>query len=200
MDYREAADQVAALSDPNDPTGSIIAVQGLFAANPELFEAYAAGEVGNPVTVRTGVSGDQMANDMLAAVPQRQQKYVDGIQNPRANPQQAAIAAGGAWTQGVQAAIQRGAYVAGVRGYNLDEAIATAVADGGAAWAAGIQKRGDKIRRAMNVVARDLTAVASQVRAMPKDTLQQRVARSAAMQTGMNAAKLARTGGTAPRA
>lgn len=198
MEYRDAAAAVAAVSNPDDPIASMLAVQALFASSPETFDAYSAGEVGNPVTVRTGVSGDQMANDMLAAVPQRTQKYVDGIQNPRANPQQAAISAAGAWTAGVQAAIQRGAYVAGVRGYNLDEAIATATSDGGAAWAAGIAKRSDKIRRAMNTVARDLTAVASQVRAMPKDTLPQRIARSAAMQTGMNAAKLARTGGTAP--
>lgn len=195
MDYREAAARVDAVRVDGDPLASAAAMSALFNAEPDTYDAFSIGEVGNPITVRTAVDGQAMADAMLAAVPQRQQKYVDNIQRPRANPQAAAVAAAPKWSAGVQAAIQRNAYANGVRGYNLDEAIATAIADGGAGWAAGIAKRAPKIRRAMDIVARDVTAAMQAVRQMPQSTIQERTARSSAFQMAMYNAKQQRTGG-----
>jgi hypothetical protein len=197
LEYAAAAAIVAQLFDPDDIPGSITRSIAAFQDNPELHEAYKEGKVGNPITVRSGVDGQRMAAKMMRNSANAAQDWVEGIQNPRANPQTAAVAAAGKWQTGVQAAIAGGRYAAGVRAYDIDDAISTAVSDGGAAYVAGIAKRGRKIERAMDIVARDLTAVSAAVRQMPQDTLPQRIARSAAQINGMVAAKDRRTGGSA---
>lgn len=197
-DFEHANAALESLTDANDPVGSALRMLEMFRRDPEVFEAAKEGKVGNPITVRTGVDGMRMAQRHAEGVANTQQRWVEGVRNPRANPQEAAVQAAGAWTNGVQAAVQRNAYANGVRGYDLDEAIDTATADGGAAWVAGVQKRQRKIERAFNAVAPQITAAMRAARAMPKDSHEQRVQRSVAFQNALHATKVG-GGGAAPR-
>jgi hypothetical protein len=189
MDYADALRTVDSLQDASDPVGSSLRILHAFRTQPGLEDAYGSHPSGNPITVTANVDPMRMAQNMLDAVQSKGAKWAENIQRPKVNPQQAAAAAGGKWWGQLQAAQQANRYVSGVRGYNLDEAINSAIADGGAAWVAGIQKRQPKIQRGMVRAAQMLNAVSAAVRAMPQDTPAQRDARALAMMQGMRAAK-----------
>lgn len=59
-----------------------------------------------------------------------QPDYVDGVKNPRTSWSESAIAAHDSYKAGVQAAINKGSYVAGIK------------SAGDEAWAAGAEKKG----------------------------------------------------------
>jgi hypothetical protein len=103
--------------------------------------------------------------------------YVYGMQNPRRNPKQAALAAAGKWANRVQQAIQRDSFRKGVGSYDEAAALQAATSDGGGAYAAGIQKRGAKIAAAFQRVIPAIAAVSGQVQQMPQDNEAQRTQR-----------------------
>lgn len=103
--------------------------------------------------------------------------YAHGVQNPRRSFKTAAIAANGKWKNRVTEAVQQDRFNAGMQGVNEQEAIATASADGGAAYTAGIQKRLAKVGRAFQIIAPQIASVAARVQAMPQDNPAQREAR-----------------------
>lgn len=100
--------------------------------------------------------------------------YVHGMQNPRRSFKQAALAANGKWKNRVQEAIQQDRFSQGMNAVNEQEAIATATADGGSAYTAGIAKRIPKVQRAFQIIAPQIAAVSARVQGMPQDTPQQR--------------------------
>jgi hypothetical protein len=103
--------------------------------------------------------------------------YAKGVQNPRRSFKAAAIAANGKWKNNVTNAVQQDRFQKGMQGVNEQEAIATAAADAGAAYTAGIQKRLPKVARAFQVIAPQIAAVSARVQAMPQDSPAQREAR-----------------------
>ncbi|MBF6606965.1 MAG: hypothetical protein IVW53_15465 [Chloroflexi bacterium] len=113
--------------------------------------------------------------------------YVAGVQNPKRSFKTAALAANGKWKNRVQEAIQADRFAAGMNGVNEQEAIATATADGGAAYTAGVAKRIPKVQRAFQVIAPQISAVSQRVQGMPQDTPQQREQRMLANLQGMRA-------------
>jgi hypothetical protein len=116
----------------------------------------------------------RMLDKYLRRTAAAQQDYVEGMQNPRRDPVQAALAAAGKWGQRMQEAIQAGSYAAGVRNQDRPAALQAAIGDGGAAYAAGIAKREGKISTAFQQLAPRLNAISQNIQAMPQDTPQQR--------------------------
>ncbi len=111
--------------------------------------------------------------------------YTHGVQNAKRSFKQAALAANGKWKNRVQEAIQQDRFAAGMNSVNEQEAIATATADGGSAYTAGIQKRLPKVARAFSIIAPQISAVSQRVQQMPQDTAEQRAQRMLANLQGM---------------
>lgn len=113
--------------------------------------------------------------------------YVAGVNNPKRSFKAAAIAANGKWKNRVQEAIQQDNFAKGMNGVNEQEAIATATADGGAAYTAGVAKRIPKVQRAFATIAPQINSVSQRVQGMPQDTPQQREQRMLENLRGMRA-------------
>lgn len=124
-------------------------------------------------------------------IDRNQDHYTQGVQNPRASFKANMIAKAGSWKNGVQAAIAGDHYAKAAQAINEDAAIATAVAVGGAGWAAGAKLRAAKHLAAMTIFAPKAAALTTAVRAMPADTPQARDARALAQIQG--ARKLGKT-------
>jgi hypothetical protein len=124
-----------------------------------------------------GADAARMLDKYMRRTQAAGQDYVTGVQNPKRNPKQAALAAAGKYKQRVIEAANAGLYEAGIRSYDEAAAIAAATGDGGAAYVAGIQKRGPKISAAFTDLAPRLNAVSQQVQSMPQDSEEQRTQR-----------------------
>lgn len=121
-----------------------------------------------------GVDPQRMTQRYLDGVQATPQRYVEGVQNPRRDPVESAVRAAGKWANRTQEAIRNRSYEAGVRNQDRAEAVRIATEDGGAAWAAGAQKRANKVARAFQVLAPLISNVSQQVQNMPQDTPEQR--------------------------
>ena len=171
-----AVDQfVKDIAAAKSPQEAFTEIADLFEQNDGLYEGIhaAKAEAGLPAR-NPGPDGASMAEKYLRNTANATGDYVRGVQNPRRNPKQAALAAAGKWQNQVQKAIQEGRFAKGVQRYDEAEAVRAATADGGAAYAAGIQKRAGKVQAAMQRLAPLLAAVSQSVQALPQDTDAQR--------------------------
>lgn len=114
-------------------------------------------------------------------VQQAGDKWVEGIQNPRADAKQEAIKANATYKAQMQKAIAEDAWVKGVQASDPNEAIATAVAVGASGYTSGALARGAKHERVMGKVVPLMQAAVTAVRAMPSVTDADREARAVAM-------------------
>ncbi len=114
-------------------------------------------------------------------VQQAGDKWVEGIQNPRADAKQEAIKANATYKASMAKSIAEDRFLRGVQASDPNEAIATAVAVGASGYTAGALARSAKHERVMNKVAPLMAAAVSAVRAMPAVTDADREARAVAM-------------------
>lgn len=165
------------------------------AANPQHPDLIGKPE-GNPVQIRPAFpDAATFTASLLRGVTANAAKYAEGVRRPRANFKERARASAPAWTNGVQAAIQRNAYAAGVDKINEDEAIETAATLGAQSYVPGVVQRERKIARIMAEVAPELAAAVGVVRAMPANTDAERENRAVAMIRGARAVGMRRRGG-----
>lgn len=126
------------------------------------------------------VDSNRMLRRYLSGVQNAPDRYVEGMQAPRRDPQQAALAAEGKWASNTQQAIQERRFGAGVRGANFQAGVQAAISDGGSAYVSGVSRREQKVGAAFGRLAPLLDNVSRQVQAMPQDTEQQRDQRALA--------------------
>lgn len=166
------------LAHPDNGVAGVLAVGEFWDENPGLYEAVHQPDPVTGLTIMNpGPDGARMAEKMLRNVARSAGDYVIGVQNPRADFKQAALAANGKWKDSVQRAVAEDRFSKGMQGVDSAAAVAIATADGGAAFTAGVAKRKDKITAAMQKLAPKLGAVSQQVRQMPQNTPEERAQR-----------------------
>ncbi len=196
MDFESAQALVDEISRDPDVTRSALRLGELYKNRPEVIEALHSREFapgvrkGNP-----GPDGSRMAAKLVSRAQAAAADYVYGVQNPKRDPKQAAVAAKGKWANNVRQAIENDSYGKGVQKYDLAEAKDIATADGGAAFTTGISKRAAKIERVMNQLAPQLAGISSRIQQMPQDTDAQRDQRMMENLRAMRALGRARKGG-----
>jgi hypothetical protein len=179
----------------NDPVTGAVLLGEMFLTDPEFFEALHGREIAPGVHIQNpGPDPNRMTEKLIRRVQASAADYVDGIRNPRRDPVQAAVRAAGKWGNKVQEAVQGGYYEKGVRSQNYAEAVETAVADGGAAFVAGVAKRERKIARVFQDLAPRMGALSQAIQQMPQDNAGQREQRLLAALRGMIAIGKARKG------
>jgi hypothetical protein len=147
----------------------------LLANDPEIYNAVHGLGLTKGVHIQNpGPDPARMTAKYLARTSAATQDYVDGMNNPRRDPKAAAIAAKGKYKQRMQEAINNDSWAKGVAAYDLGEAVRIATSDGGSAYAAGIQKRSDKIARAHQRLAPRLGGISQAIQSMPQDSPEQR--------------------------
>jgi hypothetical protein len=169
------------LARGDDPIAAARAQMDFWDDNPGLYERVHTAKAAAGLPARNpGPDAAMMTEKYLRNTANATSDYVRGVQNPRRDPKQAAVAAAGKWRDKVQQAIQRDAFRRGVSNYDSAAAIQAATSDGGAAYSAGIQKRSTKIANAFQKLAPALASVSQTIQGMPQDTDAQREARMVA--------------------
>ncbi len=187
--------QLPAITDPNDAARVARQLMDrMDAGDEQLRKNLTVAVVGNPITIEKVPSADRWASKQIANAVNGAQNWVDGVQRPSADFKAAGLAAAGKWKARTQEAIQGDRFAKALAKVNVDEAIATAVAVGGAGFAAGIQAREAKIRRTVADLQPRVAAVKAAVDAMPQDTEAQRDARALAAIKGMREVGKSRKG------
>ena len=175
MDF-EYADQIRKdILAENDPATAAAILGQRFAADPDFFQALHHREIAPGVRISNpGPDATTMAERYNTGVGNAAARWVQGMQNPRRDPKQAALRAAGKYAQRTQEAIAAGSYAKGVQSYDVGEAVAIATADGGQSYVAGAQKRSAKVTRVFQRLAPLLGGVSQAIQNMPQDTDQQR--------------------------
>jgi lipoprotein-anchoring transpeptidase ErfK/SrfK len=185
-DAQAVKQSIRALAAQDDPIKAFHDIIDVWDANPGLYEAVHQPDPLTGVTIQNpGPDAARMADKYARKTGAAAQDWVAGMQNPKADFKQAAIAAGGKWASRTQEAIQQDKFRKGMANVDAAEAIATAVSDGGSAYTAGVQKRLPKVQRAFARLAPLLGGVSQTVRAMPQDTDAQREQRLLAARRAM---------------
>jgi hypothetical protein len=178
MDYETAAALRDQILQENTPEDGAILLGQLFSEQPEVYAALHHREIAPGIHISNpGPDPARMTRRYITGVSATADRFVEGMQNPRRNPVEAAIRAKGKWANRDQEAVQRGAYEAGVRSQDYAEAVRIATEDGGAAFVAGATKREAKVSRVYSRLAPLLAGVSQAIQAMPQDTDAQRVQR-----------------------
>lgn len=160
----------------HDLTNHVNGIEGVMAAvdmwneNPGLYDAMHAPNADGLTIRNPGPDATRMTEKYLRKVSQAAPDWVAGMQNPKANFRDAAIAAKGKWSDGVTRAMQNDSFARGMGAVDVAEAIATATSDNGNAYVAGVNKRKAKVGRAFTKLAPALGAISSSIRSMPQDT------------------------------
>jgi hypothetical protein len=151
---------------------------------------------GNPVTIRPVIPDPTTwAARWAEGVQRNADRWLTGIQNPRANFRDAAIQKKGAWANKLQAAIAGDFYAKGMAKVNVDQAIDTAVKIGASGFATGAGLRQPKFEARMKDIAQPFAALTATVRQMPAATDADNDNRALAMIKGLRAiGKARRTG------
>ncbi len=171
---------IAALAANPDTIAAFHAVVDVWDANPGLYEAVHVKDPETGVTLANpGPDATRMAAKYARKTAAAAQDWLEGITNPKDSFKQAAIRAKGKWANRLQEAIAQDRFGRGMNAVDEAEAIATAVADNGAAYTAGTAKREPKVRRVFGRLAPLLGAVSQSIRSMPQDTDAQRAQRLA---------------------
>lgn len=166
---------------PGTGIDGVMAAVGMWNENPGLYDAMHEPDPETGLIIRNpGPDAGRMFEKYSRKVQSAAKDWVSGMQNPKANFRDAAIAAKGKWADGVQRAMNNDSFGRGMASVNVGEAIATATSDGGQAYVAGVGKRAPKIQRVMQQLAPALGAISSQIRQMPQDTEAQRTQRMTA--------------------
>jgi len=171
-----ALDQhIKTLAKDPDPVAAFNAIADLFEQNPGVYEGiHAAKEAAGLPARNPGPDGNAMATKMLRNVQAAQSDFVFGMNNPKRDPKQAALAATGKYKDKTMKAIQEGRWEKSVANYDVAAAREAATSDGGAGWATGVAKRETKIRAAMTKLAPLLASVSQTVQQLPQDNDAQR--------------------------
>jgi len=147
----------------------------LLANDPEIYNAVHGREIAPGVRIQNpGPDPARMTAKYLARTSAATQDYVDGMNAPRRDPKAAAVAARGKYKQRMQESLNNDSWAKGVQSYDYAEAVRIATADGGSAYAAGIQKRADKIARSHQRLAPRLGGISQAIQSMPQDSPEQR--------------------------
>ena len=175
MDFETAdAIRLQILSGP-DLVANAVALGERLATDPEFYAALHAREIAPGIYINNpGPDPAKTAAKLVARAQAATADYVDGMQNPKRNPVEAAVRAEGKWASRTQEAIANKAYGKGVRKQDYSEAVRIATEDGGSAFAAGVSKRAAKIARVHADLMPRLGAVSAQIQQMPQDTDAQR--------------------------
>jgi hypothetical protein len=174
------------LIDGLDPVAAVNAIIDVFEGQPGLYDAMHVPNPETGVTLRNpGPDATKMAEKYGRKVAAAAQDYVNGVQNPKADFRQAAIAAKGKWANRVQEAVAQDRFGKAMSQVDTAEAIQMAVSDGGAAYTAGASKRLPKVQRVYGKLAPMLGAVSTAIRQMPQDTDAQRAQRLLAARQAM---------------
>jgi hypothetical protein len=128
-------------------------------------EIYEGVRLMNPGTDAAIVTDKYMRRTQAATAD-----YVRGIQNPRRDPKTAALNAAGKYKNNMQKALNENRYEAGIRNYDVADAVRIATEDGGAAYASGIQKRQGKIGAMHARLMPKLGAISQAIQQMPQDS------------------------------
>jgi hypothetical protein len=111
-----------------------------------------------------------MTNRWTAGIQAKAQNWVDGIQNPRRNFKEAALANKDRWKTGVTQAVTNDSYAKGMQAVDDNQAIATAVAIGASGYQSGALARAPKFTAKMNKWVPLAQAAVNAVRAKPAVT------------------------------
>lgn len=103
-----------------------------------------------------------------------QANYAQGIQNPKADPIEAAKAAKGAWENGIKQAQERNAFVKGLEKTNIQEWQGYAANIGAGKLVEGVTKREAKVSKFLNTWQPALVSTLTALDAMPTDTASDR--------------------------
>jgi hypothetical protein len=178
MDYNAANARRQQILADNDPVTAAVVLGQMLANDPDFYDALHGRELAPGIHVQNpGPDASMMTERYLEGVGNAAARYVQGMQNPRRDPVQAAIRAAGKYKNRVIEAANEGRYEAGVRTQNYAEGVQAATSDGGQAYVSGAQRRAPKVGRAMQRLAPLLGGVSQAIQAMPQDTDQQREAR-----------------------
>jgi len=196
MDYESAQALVDQISADPDIVRSAIRLGQLYTERPEVFDALHNREIAPGVHKNNpGPDASHTAAKLVRNAQAATQDYVRGMQNPRRDPKQAAVAAKGKWAERVQQAVQNDSYAKAVSRYDLGEAVQIATGDGGAAFASGIAKRQAKIERVHQTLMPQLGAISQRIQSLPQDNEGQRTQRMLQNLESMRALGRARKGG-----
>lgn len=150
----------------------------------------------SPITIRPPLPDSAAwAESWATGIQRNADRWLAGIQSPRASFKDAAIAKKAAWVNAIQAAIQADHYGKGMAAVNVDAAIATAVSVGSGGFTAGAQLRKAKFMQRMDSIRAAFTTLVQQVRALPAGTPQEREQRALTMMRGLAAIGKTRRGG-----
>ena len=175
MDFEHADGIRKQILAENDPTAAAVILGRRFAADPDFFQALHHREIAPGVRISNpGPDASTMLERYQSGVQGAAGRWVQGMQNPRRDPKQAALRAAGKWGSKTQEAIQAGSYAKGIQAYDVGEAVAIATADGGQAYTAGAAKRAAKVGRVFQRLAPLLGGVSQAIQNMPQDTDAQR--------------------------
>lgn len=178
MDFETANAARARILNDNDPVTAAVILGQKLANEPDFYDALHGREIAPGVHIQNpGPDAAMMARRYQEGVGNAAQRYVEGMNNPRRDPVQAAIRAAGKYKQRVVEAANEGRYERGVANQNYAEGVAAATSDGGTAYVSGAQRRQAKVERAMQKLAPLLGGVSQAIQAMPQDTDAQREAR-----------------------
>lgn len=192
MPPRDIIPHVPTVEELSAAIGRLVAE---FAANPRHPDLIGQPE-GNPIQIRPAFpDAATFTERLIQGVSANAARYAEGVRRPRANFKERALAAAPAWTNGVQAAITRNAFAAGVSRVNEDEAIETAATLGASSYVPGVTGRRAKIQRIMGEVAPEMAAAVGTVRGMPSNTDAEREARAVGMIRAARAVGMRRRGG-----
>jgi hypothetical protein len=122
---------------------------------------------------------------MISRSGQATTAWETGTQNPSKSPTGEMKRAGKKYDLAMQAAIRDQAWQKAVADLKDEDIFTMAAKVGGAAWAAGISARADKIQRAYALLMPKLAAHLAKIDAMPTDTPEQREAKMLANLRGM---------------
>lgn len=195
MDFETAdAIRLQILSGP-DPIANAVELGERLVSDPGFYAALHAREISPGVHINNpGPDPAKTAEKLVRRAQAAAGDYVDGMQNPKRDPVQAAVRAEGKYEDRVRAAIANKAYGKGVRKQDYAEAIRIATEDGGSAYVSGVSKRESKIRRVHADLMPRLGALSQAIQQMPQDTDAQREQRLLAARKGAIAIGKARKG------
>jgi hypothetical protein len=154
-------------------------------ADPALAASIGQSVAGNPINIEVVPTIEKWLKRYTDRTGVAGQDWVDGMQSPSADPKSAALAAKGKWKTSMEAALRDDSYAKGISGYDLDEAIQTAIAVGASGYTSGIAARTGKIRRKIERLQPLVAALKRTLDALPQDTEAQRESKMIAAVKGM---------------
>lgn len=154
-------------------------------ADPEFASTVLAHRVGNPITIKTVPDVADWVHDQIQGVQNSAAKWVKGVQSPSADFKAAAIAAAGKHKQRTMEALNEDRFAKGMAKVDVDQAIKTAVSDGGSGFVNGVVKRQAKIEARVAQLQPLVGALKKTIQNMKQDTDADREARMIAAKRGM---------------